>query len=63
MGACDDVGYCKIKPPIISEALMEHVINKHGDDGDTEDQVFLSTVFPATGQDEWCGEWSGKQES
>jgi len=49
------IGECRKNPP----KLMTRMLEKQSQISDPEDAAWLSTSFPVTAEDSWCGKWSG----
>lgn len=51
-----EIGECRKNPP----KLMARMLEKQSQISDAEEAAWLSTSFPVTPEDWWCGEWKAK---
>ncbi len=50
------IGECRKNPP----KLMTRMLEKQSRMSEAEEAAWLSTSFPVTTEDSWCGKWKAK---
>ena len=53
-GGCP--GECRVNPPTVSDRLLKEC-------SDSDDSIYVATVFPMTRVDEWCGSHEPRKEA